>query len=54
VCGGFWSHRTCDGSDPIRVERGSAKPGEDPSILALFPDNAPSRTPAVVTTNTGP
>jgi hypothetical protein len=54
VCGGFWSHRACDTAHPIRAAKGSAGPGDDPSILAVFPDNAPSRTPAVVTTDTGP
>jgi hypothetical protein len=54
VCEGFWSHRSCAASHPIRVARGSAGPGDDPSILALFPDNAPALTPTVVTTKTGP
>ncbi len=54
VCRGFWDGGACNGADPIEVSTGSAAPGDDPGILALFPNNAPSRTPTVVTTNTGP
>ena len=52
VCQGFWSERACDGGDPITVSTGSADPGDNPTILALFPDNAPSRTPTLVETQT--
>jgi minor extracellular serine protease Vpr len=51
VCGGFWAGGACDSGDPISVDRGSAGPSEDPSILALFPSNRPSRNPTVVTTS---
>ncbi len=50
VCQGFWDGGACDGGDPIQVDRGSAGPNVDPSILALFPNNAPAREPTVVTT----
>src|SRR6266545_4668359 len=50
VCQGFWSERACDSGDPITVSTGSAGPGDNPTILALFPDNAPSRTPTLVET----
>jgi subtilisin family serine protease len=53
VCKGFWDGGACDGSEPISVDVGSAEPGDDPSILALFPNNVPSHTPTVVTTDTG-
>jgi hypothetical protein len=52
VCQGFWSGGACDGGDPIVVSTGSAGPGDNPSILALFPDNAPSRIATVVETQT--
>ncbi len=54
VCRGFWDGGACNAADPIEVSTGSAGPGDDPDILALFPNNAPSRNPTVVTTNTGP
>jgi hypothetical protein len=54
VCRGFWHGGDCNAADPIEVSAGSAGPGDDPSILALFPDNPPSRTPTIVTTDTGP
>jgi minor extracellular serine protease Vpr len=47
VCQGFWDGGACDSGDPITVSEGSA---EDPSILALFPNNAPSHNPVVVET----
>ncbi|MQA75630.1 MAG: hypothetical protein GEU88_15045 [Solirubrobacterales bacterium] len=53
ACEGFWSTRPCSGDRPIRVARGAAAPGDDPGILALFPNNAPSRNPTVVSTDTG-
>jgi hypothetical protein len=52
VCRGFWSGPGCGGKAPITVSVGSAEPGDDPSILALFPDNANEAAGAVVTTNT--
>jgi minor extracellular serine protease Vpr len=51
VCQGFWDGGACDSGDPINVDRGSAGPDEDPSILALFPNNVPAREPTVVTTS---
>ncbi len=54
TCGGFFGGGACDGGDPIEVATGSAGPGDDPSILALFPNNKPSRNPTIVTTTTGP
>ena len=53
VCQGFWDGGDCDGGSPITVDTGSADPGDNPSILALFPNNAPSRTPTIVTTDDG-
>lgn len=53
VCEGFFSDEPCRGGDPITVRNGPGAP-HDPSILALFPNNAPSRTPTVVTTDTSP
>jgi minor extracellular serine protease Vpr len=52
VCQGFWDGGACDTGDPITVTTGSAGPDDDPSILALFPNDAPHRTPTVVTTDT--
>ena len=52
VCKGFWDGGACDGVDPIEVSSGSAAPGDDPSILALFPNDAPHRTATVVETTT--
>jgi hypothetical protein len=52
VCQGFWSTEQCDSGDPITVTQGSAGPDDDPTILALFPNNAPSRTPTRVQTDT--
>ena len=49
TCGGFWGGGSCDQGDPIEVSPGTA-PGDDPAILALFPNNKPSRDPAIVTT----
>jgi hypothetical protein len=51
VCGGFWGGGACDSAHPITVDRGSAAAGEDPSILALFPDNRPAREPTVIETS---
>ena len=52
VCQGFWDGGPCDGVDPIEVSAGSAIAGDDPSILALFPNDAPHRTATVVETTT--
>jgi minor extracellular serine protease Vpr len=52
VCQGFWSLEMCDSGDPINVAVGSAAPGDNPTILALFPNNAPSRSPTLVETET--
>jgi subtilisin family serine protease len=52
VCLGFWDGGACDTSEPITVTQGSAGTDDDPSILALFPNDAPHRTPTVVTTDT--
>ena len=49
VCRGFFGGRRCD---PVRVSVGSAAPGDDPGILALFPNNAPDRAWQVVHTAT--
>jgi subtilisin family serine protease len=50
VCKGFWDDGSCDSG--ITVSTGSAAPDENPTILALFPDNAPARTPTLVETKT--
>jgi subtilisin family serine protease len=47
VCKGFWDDGACDGG--ITVAAGS---GEDPTILALFPNNAASREATMVETDT--
>jgi minor extracellular serine protease Vpr len=52
VCQGFWDGGACDSSDPIDVSVGSAAPGDDPSILALFPNDAPHTAATVVETST--
>ena len=52
VCKGFWDGGDCDSADPIEVSVGSAAAGDDPSILALFPNDAPHRTATVVETTT--
>jgi hypothetical protein len=46
VCRGFWGGR------PITVGVGSAASGDDPGILALFPNNAPPHQGAIVGTTT--
>jgi hypothetical protein len=51
VCRGFWSGGACNAAHPITVDRGSAGPSEDASLLALFPNNAASRQPTVVKTS---
>jgi subtilisin family serine protease len=52
VCQGFFGGGDCDDTTPIDVSVGSAGSGDDPSILAVFPNNAPSRTPTIVETLT--
>ncbi len=52
VCGGFWGGGACSNANPVQVSTGSATPSDDPAILVLFPNNAPSRTPVVVSTDT--
>jgi subtilisin family serine protease len=52
VCRGFWDGGDCDEADPITVSVGSAEPGDNPSILAIFPNNAPAKQPTVVETIT--
>jgi hypothetical protein len=52
VCKGFWDGGDCDATTPISVDVGSAAPDDNPSILALFPNNAPSHTAVVVETLT--
>ncbi len=52
VCGGFWSGGDCDSGSPITVSTGSAGAGDDPAILAVFPNNPPARTPSIVETQT--
>jgi minor extracellular serine protease Vpr len=52
VCKGFWDGGDCDDVTPIDVSVGSAGEGDDPSILALFPNDRPRRTAVVVETTT--
>ena len=52
VCKGFWDGGDCDDIDPIDVSVGTAGTDDDPSILALFPNDGPHRTATVVETNT--
>jgi hypothetical protein len=52
VCKGFWGGPACDSTTPITVDVGSAGAGDDPSILALFPNDRPHRTATVVETST--
>jgi subtilisin family serine protease len=53
VCHGFWDGGDCDAGAPIMVDQGSAGAGDNPPILALFPNNAPSPNPVIVETTTG-
>jgi hypothetical protein len=48
VVGGFYG----GGSGPITVEVGSAAPGDDPSLLVVFPNNPFADQGTVVTTST--
>ena len=34
------------------LDGGSATPDDDPTILVLFPNNRPSRTPTLISTDT--
>jgi subtilisin family serine protease len=52
VCKGFWDGGACDAATPVTVTTGSAGPDDDPSILVLFPNDAPHRTATIVTTDT--
>jgi hypothetical protein len=52
VCKGFWDGGGCDATTPITVTTGSATADDDPSILVLFPNDAPRRTATIVTTDT--
>jgi hypothetical protein len=45
VCKGFWDGGACDEANPMSV---GGDPGTD--VLALFPNNAPERFPAIVET----
>ena len=45
VCKGFWDGPDCNGANPITVD-GNA----DVDVLALFPNNKPSRNPTIVET----
>lgn len=52
VCGGFWDGPSCGPADPVDVTVGSAQPGDNPSILVLFPNNAPAPKATIVRTTT--
>ena len=52
TCFGFWGGDDCDGANPIEVSVGSAATDDDPTILALFPNDAPRRSPVLVETTT--
>jgi minor extracellular serine protease Vpr len=52
VCKGFWGGGDCDDVTPIEVTAGSAGAGDNPSILALFPNDKPHRSATVVETTT--
>ncbi|HEX5936495.1 MAG TPA: S8 family serine peptidase [Actinomycetota bacterium] len=52
TCQGFWGGPVCDGANPIVVDVGSAEAGDDPTILALFPNDRPRRSPVLVETQT--
>ncbi len=55
ACRGPWDGSSCSGANPIEVAKGTGPgAGDDPSILALFPQNPPSRNPTIVTTDTSP
>jgi subtilisin family serine protease len=50
VCGGFFGGTDCAGGVTVAVD--AAGPGDDPTLLAVFPNNAPSSTPTLITTLT--
>jgi subtilisin family serine protease len=52
VCQGFFGGGDCNAADPIDVTVGSAQPGDNPSILALFPNNPSRRSGQIITTET--
>lgn len=52
ACGGFWGGAACVDPAFVTVATGSAAPGDNPSILALFSNNAPGSQAAIVTTQT--
>ena len=52
VCGGFFGGGGCTGVDAATVDVGSAGPGDDPSILAVFPNNPPGAQTQVIDTTT--
>lgn len=52
TCKGFWDGGDCDNATPIEVSAPNAAPDDNPSILALFPNDVPHRTPTVVETTT--
>jgi subtilisin family serine protease len=52
VCGGFFGGGACTGVDAVTVDVGSAAPGDDPSILAVFHNNPPDAQVQVIGTTT--
>jgi hypothetical protein len=52
TCQGSWDGPACDAGDPIDVGVGSAGAGDDPAILALFPNDPPHSSPTLVETET--
>jgi minor extracellular serine protease Vpr len=56
VCGGFWQPEGPECTEPgsVEVSRGSAADDEDPSLLAIFPNNPPDSSAKVITTTHEP
>ncbi len=53
VCRGPFGGTSCNAANPIVVSAGLAAPGEDPSILVVFPNNVPGPgTRTIITTET--